>query len=124
MGAAQEMPAGFDLAEGIERLGIRGHVDAARHHVHHAELVEIHDEFLVGRGEAALHPAGRVEDEIGAGEQRRQQRLRALVGGLGVGQLGRAERAAGAEGQAHAARELARAVDRERRLGRAEGRRA
>ena len=55
---------------------------------------------------------------------RRQQRLGALIGRLRVRDLRGAERAAGAERHVHAPRELAGAEDRERRLRRAEGRRA
>ena len=93
-------------------------------HMHDAELVGVHDELLVGRGEAALHPAGGVKDEIRAGMDGRDQRLGALIGGLRIGDLGGAERAAGAERHVAAPGELAGAVDGECRFGRAEGRRA
>ena len=124
MGAAEEMPAGLDLMERLHRLPIVAEVDALGEHMHGAELVEIHHEFLVRGREPALQPAGGVQHEIRARKHRRQQRLRALIGRLRVGNLGGAERAAGAERHVHAPRELARAIDRQRRLRRAEGRRA
>ncbi len=52
-----------------------------------------------------------MQDEIDPGKERRQKRLGALVRGLRVGQLRAAERAARAERDAKAARELGGGVD-------------
>ena len=76
----------------------------------HAELVDVHHEFLVAGGETALEPAGRMQHEIGAGKDRRVQRVGAFVGRLRIRNLGGAQRAAGAERQAEPPRELRCAV--------------
>ena len=84
---SRPVAAGTHLAQRIKRLPARRQVHSLRQRLHHRELVRIHDELLVAGNEAALQPARRVGDEVDPGEQRRQQRVRALVGGLGIGDL-------------------------------------
>ena len=122
--ATEEVAAGADFADGIERLAARAHVHAARQCLHHRELVDVHHELLIARDEPAFEPARGVRHEVDAGEQGRQQRVRALVRGLRIGRLGRAKRSAAAAGHAEASRQLRRGEDHLRRFGRAEGRRA
>ena len=95
-------PGPFD-ADRIERLAVLGQVDALDEDGHHPALVGVEDELLVADGEAALEPAGRVEDEVDAGEDRRLEGRGALVGGLRVGDLRGAQVAAGAERDAEPA---------------------
>ena len=90
----------------------------------HPALVGVEDELLVADGEPALEPAGGVEHEVDAGEDRRLEGRGRLVGGLGVGDLRGAQVAAGAERDAEPARERGHHVEDERRLRRPERRRA
>ena len=89
-----------------------------------AQQLDVDDELLVAGDEPALEPAGRVHDEVGARQERRQERHQRLVRGLGVDGLRRVERAAAAPRQAEVARDLARAQHADPRLGRPERRRA
>ena len=82
-------------------------------------------ELLVARDEARLQPAGGVEQEVRAGQERRQHRVEALERRLRVGPLAGRERAAArAPRQAEAARDLAGGEQADRRLRPAEAGRA
>ena len=39
--------AGADLADGVHRLAVLAEIDVAGQHLHHAELVRVHDELLI-----------------------------------------------------------------------------
>ncbi|MNE85079.1 hypothetical protein D3C80_1820360 [compost metagenome] len=91
MGAAEIMAAGADFADGVERLRILREVDAFGHLLHHAKLVLVDHELLVGRDEPAFEPAGRMQHEVGAGKQRHVQRIGRFMRGLSVRNLGAAE---------------------------------
>ena len=108
----------------VERLAVVGQVEAGGEDRHHPALVRVHDEFLVADGQPALQPAGGVEDEVDAGQDGRLERGGGLVGGLGIGDLRGAQRAAGAERDAEPAGQRGHHVQHERRLRRAERRRA
>jgi hypothetical protein len=117
----EKSTAGRDFLEGLHRLAVLAQVDASGQHMHHAELVAIHHEFLIGRGQPAFHPARRVEHEIRAGMKGWNERLRAFIGRLGVGDLRGAQAAASPKRQAQPSRKLRRSIDCQRRLRRAEG---
>ncbi len=123
VGAAEIVPARADLADGVHGLPRLAHVDAGGEAVQDAELVGIHDVFLVGGDQPALEPAAGMQHEVDPGEEADVERVGALVAGLRIGQLGAAEGAGAAEGQPEPAGELAGAEGDLRRLGRAEGRR-
>ena len=97
VGRAEEVLARAVLDDRVDRLAVLGHVDALDEDRRHPALVGVEDELLVADRQPALEPAGRVEDEVDAGEDRRAERGRRLVGGLGVGDLRGAEVAAGPE---------------------------
>ena len=118
------MSAGRHFAEGFHRLTVFTQINALGHDVHGTELIDIHDEFLVGRGEPAFHPAGGVKHKIRACQQSRHQGIGALVSGLSVGKLRSTERSARAEWHFHAAGELGRAENGQRAFRCAKGRRA
>ena len=88
------------------------------------QQLDVDDELLVAADQAALQPAGRVHDEVGAGQERRQQRHQRLVRGLRVGRLRRVQPAAGAERQPVVPGQLAGAQQADGRLRGAERRRA
>ena len=123
-GVAEVMLAGRVGQDRVERLAVLRHVHAVDEHGHHSALVGVEDELLVADGEPALEPAGRVEDEVDAGEDRRLERRGRLVGGLGVGDLRGAQRTARAERHAQPTRQRGHHVQDERRLRRPERRRA
>ena len=124
VGATEEMSAGRHFAEGFHRLTVFTQINALGHDVHGTELIDIHDEFLVGRGEPAFHPACGVKHEIRACQQSRHQSVGALVSRLSVGKLRSAKRPARAERHFHAASELGRAENSQRAFRCAKGRRA
>src|SRR3546814_9923784 len=66
VGAAEEVAARADLAQRVHRLAVLAEVVAGAEGLHQAELVGVDDELLVGRHQAALQPAGRVEHEVHA----------------------------------------------------------
>ena len=76
VGGAEEVLARAVLEDRVERLAVLGHVDALDEHRGHPALVGVEDELLVADGEPALEPAGGVEDEVDAGEDRRAERRR------------------------------------------------
>ena len=121
---AEEMEARAVLADRVEGLAVLGQVDPVDEDRGHPALVVVEDELLVADGEAALEPAGRVEDEVHAGEDRRLERGRRFVGGLRIGDLRGAQVAAGAERHAEPAGQRCHDVQDEGRLGGPEGRRA
>jgi hypothetical protein len=124
MGATQEMAARPDLAQRVQRLGVRIRRDPGGEFVQGPQMIGVHDEFLEAGDQPAFEPAAGMEHEVHAAQQGRIQRVGRLIGGLGIGQLGAAQRAAGAERNAEAARQLPRPVKDLACLGRAEGRRA
>ncbi len=120
---SEKVAAGAHFAQRVERQPALRQVHALRQGLHHRELVGIHDELLVAGDQAAFEPARRVSHEIDAGEQRRQQCMRALVGGLRIGDLRGAQRSAATARHAEAPRELRGREYHLGRLRRAEGRR-
>ena len=124
MRAAEEVFAGADLADRIDRLTVLGEINAREQRVHHARLVYVEDEFLVAHREAAFEPAGRVQHEIHAAKAGWQQGVGGFRCRLRVRDLGAAEPAAGAERHAQTSRECGHHVEHQRGLGGAEGGRA
>ena len=112
------------VTDRVDGLAVLGQVDAVDEDRGHPALVGIEDELLVADGEPALEPAGGMQDEVDAAEDRRVERRRRLVGGLRVGDLRGAQVAAGAERDAEPAGQRGHHVQHERRLRRAERRRA
>src|SRR5436305_1173819 len=107
VGGAEEVAAVADLLVGAVRQA--GLVDLERRELllQHAQHLDVDDELLVAGDESGLEPAGGVLDEVRAGQERRQHRVQALVGGLRVGGLARREEAApGPPRQAEPARHL------------------
>ena len=88
VGAAEEVLAGADLADGVHGLAVFREIDAVEEYLNHGRLVGVHDELFVAHDEAALEPAGGVEHEIDAGEHGSLEGVGGFVGGLGVGGLG------------------------------------
>ena len=123
MGGAEEMPAGTDLADGLEaeRVVVDGQGGEKLHH--HLHQVAVEDEFLEGGDQAAFQPAGPMHDEIAAAHGDAPQREHDFIGRLGIDGVGGAG-VGGAVGQAVAARQLAADDARLHVFGRAEGRRA
>ena len=72
-----------------------------------AETVGVDDELFIAGAETALEPAGGVQYEVGAAEDRGHHRVGAFGRGLRVGQLGCGKRSAAAQRYAEPARELA-----------------
>ena len=108
----------------VEGLAVLGQVDALHEDRGHPALVGVEDELLVADGEPPLEPAGGVEHEVDAGQDRRAERGGRFVGGLGVGDLRGAQVSAGPERHTEPAGERGHDVQDEGRLRRAEGRRA
>src|SRR5439155_4976498 len=100
--AAEEMLPGAIGADRVERLTVLREVDPLDEYSHHPALVGVDDELLVAHGQPALEPAGSMEDEVHAGEDRRLERRRRLVCGLGIGDLRGAQAAARPERDAQA----------------------
>ena len=86
----------FVRAERQRRL-----VDLQRGELHpqHPQQFDVDDELLVAAHQAALQPPGGVHDEVGAREERGQQRHQRLVGCLRVRGLAGVQPAAGTERQ-------------------------
>src|SRR5215217_1030330 len=105
VGGTEEVAALADLLVRAERQARL--VDLQRRELvpQHPQQLDVDDELLVARHEAALEPAGRVHDEVGAGQERRQQRHQRLVGALRVGRLARGQAAAAAERQPEVTRD-------------------
>src|SRR5258705_3161095 len=95
--AAEKVAAGTDLAQRVHGLAVLRQIDALRKYVHHSELVHVHYQLLVRGGKPSFEPAGGMQHEVGPGMHRGDQRLRAVIGGLGIGNFGGAKRAAGAK---------------------------
>ena len=121
---AEEVPAGADLLVGAERERVLVDLERLELVLQHPQDLDVDDVLLVARHEAALEPAGGVHHEVRAGEEGRQHRHQRLVGRLGVGRLARREPAAASPRQVEVARDLAGAEQADRRLRRAEARRA
>src|SRR5687768_9270082 len=93
MRRAEEMAAGADIADRLERQRLVGYIERLEELGNHLQEVDVEDEFFERRGQAALRPAGRMHDEIAAAfdnapkrEDRLVSRLRVdRVGGVGVG---------------------------------------
>ena len=88
MGAAEEVIAGPNFPEGVERERFGIHREPAEQGVDGAQMVRVQHELLVAGGERGLQPAGRVQDEVGAAQQRGVERRDALLiatrsGGVG-----------------------------------------
>src|SRR5579862_3884876 len=88
-----------------EAIIIEGHASSQR--VEAAQLVDVHDEFLVGHHEPRLKPTGRMQHEVRAAEERRPDRVRTLGGRLRVCDLRCAQVAAATQRYAEPTRELA-----------------
>ena len=122
MGAAEKMAAGTHLANGIHGLTAFAEIHATRQAVQHRELVGVHDELLVTRDESRFEPASRVGHEVHARQHRGQQRVGALVAGLGVDHLRGTQAATAATWDAETPRELRGREDHLRGLRCAKGR--
>src|SRR5690242_17702618 len=96
---AEEVPAVADLLVRAEREGLLGDLQRSELDPQLTQQFDVDDELLVAADQAALQPAGRVHDEVGAGQERRQQRHQRLVRRLGVGRLRGVQPAAGPERQ-------------------------
>src|SRR5207302_611854 len=124
VGAAEEVLARTDLADGVERLAVLGQIHSREQRMHHARLIGVHHELLVAHGQTALEPPGGMQHEVDTRETGGSQRVGRLVGRLGIRDLGRAQCAARAERNAETPRERCHDVQHQRRLGRSESRRA
>ena len=89
--ATKIVASGPDLPNGVHRLTILRKVDAFRELLRHAELVDIHHEFFIGRDQAAFEPSRRMQHEVRAGKKCRIERIGTLVGSLCIGYFGCAE---------------------------------
>ena len=120
---AEEVPARTHLSHRVEPERVRRSMSSgSRNSATICSRSTVEGEFLVGADQPALHPAGRVQDEIAAAHDRAPQREHALIGGLRVDRVGGVG-VGGAVGQLVAPRQLA-ADDRSLHVfGRAEGRR-
>ena len=87
MGCSEEVVARCVHGELFHSLAVFAHVEALGERHHHAELVGVHHELLVADGEAALHPASRVQYEVDACHDGRDDRRSRLVCRLSVRQL-------------------------------------
>ncbi|KAB2860643.1 MAG: hypothetical protein F9K43_22520, partial [Bauldia sp.] len=120
---AEVVPAGADVAHGLEREGAFVDHQGIEELRHHLQQIDVENRLFEGGNQPALHPAGRVQDEIAAAHDRAPQREDALIGRLCVDRVGGAG-VGGAVGERIAARELAADDLRLHVLGRAEGGRA
>src|SRR5690348_4974520 len=84
----QEVTARADLAQRVHRqpLVVDRHA-VPEDPLEHAQLLDVDDEFLVGREQGALEPTRRVEDEVDAAEDRRPHAHHRLVRRLRVGRF-------------------------------------
>jgi hypothetical protein len=119
---AQEVLARPDLAKGIERKSVLIERKARADDVQEAALVKVHDELLVRHDETAFEPAGRMQHEVRAGEERRPERVGAFGRRLGVRELRSAQVSSAAQRHAEASRQLADGEVRQRRFRGAESR--
>ena len=87
MRGAEEVAAVADLLVRAEREGLLGDLQRGELHPEHLEQLDVDDELLVAADQAAFQPACRVHDEVGAGQEGRQQRHQRLVRRLGIGRL-------------------------------------
>jgi len=124
MVAAEEMAAGADLQEGVHGQRVVVHHHAGEVGMQGAAEIRIHDEFFIGHGQQAIEEAGGMQDEVGAAMHRRQHRHQPFLHRLAVRQLGVGKIAGAAQRQLQPAGELADYHRADRRLRRAEGRRA
>ena len=108
MRCAKEMLARPDLPERVERKRIVVDRKAAHPDMQRGAEIGVHHELLVAHREAALEPAGGMQDEIRAALDRRQHRHRAFLHRLPVGNLRRGERAGTAQAAARAGARAAR----------------
>src|SRR6059058_2271240 len=117
----KEMPAGPHFRDRLDAdlLGRSEHrLEELREHLQH---FDVEDEFLERRREPAFEPAGGVQYEVAAPEQRSPQAHLRLVHRLGIRSVG-GRRARAAPGCADVPGELAGAEGRLGVLGRAESR--
>ena len=125
MGAAEEMRTRPDLADGVQRLAFLGKIDGLGQELERLAEIGIQDHLLIAGGEPALQPADAMGDVVHPGEKARLQGEGAFIGGLGVGDLGSGDGAAGAaHGHPQPARQLRGDGDALQGFRRAEGRRA
>ena len=117
------MSARPDLADGVEAELVGGEGERLEQLGEHLQHLDVDDELLLRRREAALQPAGAVEEDVAAAQHRAPERHLRFVGGLRVGNVGGVDVRA-APGQAEEAGELAADQRRLHRFRRAEGRRA
>ena len=85
MGGAEEVAAGTDLADGVERQGVVVDLDRLHGLGHHLQHLGVQHHLLEGGAEPALQPAGAVIDHVGAAHHGAPDRHLALVRGLRVG---------------------------------------
>jgi len=106
VGGAEEVAGRTDLGDGLD--GERGVVDHERlEHLGDAvEEVGVDDHLLVGGEEAALEPAGAVQQEVDAAHDGAPDGDDALVGGLGIDAVGGVD-VRGTEGEPVATGQLA-----------------
>src|SRR5918993_4803219 len=79
VGAAEEMPAGPDLADGVQRQGVlvdRQRLEEARHHL---QRVDVDHQLLERGAQAPLEPAGRVLDQVAAAHDHGPEREHGFV---------------------------------------------
>ena len=100
------MGAGADFADGIHGLAIFREIHAFGKFLEHGELIGIHDQFFIARGQSAFEPACGMQTEIHARQDCRPECIGAFIGGLGVRDFRTAESSAGAERHPQAPRQL------------------
>ena len=86
---AEEMarPLGADLAHGLDREAVLGHLDAADRAQDRADHVVVDHQALETEAEQAGMHAGRLVDQVGPGKSEQGLGVTLLVAGLGVRQL-------------------------------------
>ena len=77
---------------GIDAEGIVVGFDTSEQLVIGAQPVSVDHQFFESGDQPALHPAGRMENEIGAAHNRRVHAVGAFGGSLSVGKFGCDER--------------------------------
>jgi len=85
---AEEVAAWADLGDGLNGQGGVVDGDRFKHGGHHGQDVGVDDHLLVGGEQAALQPAGPVEQQVDATHDRSPDGDKALVAGLGVDAVG------------------------------------
>ena len=114
-----------DLGMRVEREALGRHLEWCELRLQDLQRLDVEQVLRVARDQPRFQPAGGVEQEVRAGQERRQHRVEALEHRLRIGPLAGRERAAARPPrQAEAPRQLARGQQADGRLRPAEAGRA